>query len=98
GFCSPTSGTSIIYLGLPSLAGSIGLPVAAFVYRQNGSEQLPAIRNLFGLSTPGVYRDACCHTKPWALTPRFHPCSNELERFVFCGTFRIPILHQDPSR
>src|SRR5690606_5688657 len=75
--------TSIIYLGLPSLAGSSGLPVAVTAIRRTGNEQLPGFRNLFGLSTPGGYRDACRHAKPWALTPRFHPYPESIRDGLF---------------
>lgn len=94
-------GISIIYLGLPSLAGSSGLPVAVSVPPKtgwSGDEQPPGVRNLFDLSTPGVYRDACHHTKPWALTPRFHPYHAVGVTVYFLWHFPYRALRRDPSR
>src|SRR5690606_33731479 len=98
---SPKARVSIIYLGLSSLAGSSGLPVAVSVSPEasrNGDGQPPGVRNLFDLSTPGVYRDACHHTKPWALTPRFHPYHAGSVTVYFLWHFPYHAFQRNPSR
>ncbi len=69
---------SIINLALPLLTASYNLPILAFprrritVTERIGSEQ-PRFQDLFGFSTPEVYRGSGRPEEPWALTPRFHP-------------------------
>jgi len=65
---------SIINLALPLPAGSSNLPIPATPARRRkyGNEQL-RFRDLFGFSTPEVYRNPGRPEKPWALTSRFHP-------------------------
>lgn len=49
-------------------------------------------RDLFGLSTPGVYRNARHRARPWALTPRFHPYSTGPELVRPTGARRSGIF------
>jgi hypothetical protein len=55
-------GTSIINLALPLLTGSINLPILTML-RIDICEQL-YFQNLFGFSTPEVYRDPGRPEKP----------------------------------
>jgi len=79
------------------LTGSSNLPIPDILrpWAKKGNEQL-RFRDLFGFSTPEVYRNPGRPGKPWALTPRFHPYPPKGGRFIFCGTCcrRLPA----PSR
>jgi hypothetical protein len=56
-------GISIINLALLLLKGSINLPILTACRSRHGSEQL-RFQNLFGFSTPEVYRDPGRPEKP----------------------------------
>jgi hypothetical protein len=56
--------TSIIYLALPLPAGSINLPILTVPTCVETGDEPPRFQDLFGFSTPEVYRNPGRPEKP----------------------------------
>jgi len=78
------------HLSRPAFARRLHRPTRCASRRGGRRRAAFGLRNLFGLSTHEVYRNACRHARPWALTPRFHPYPALAGRYLFCGTFCPP--------